>query len=76
MQNWVGSHLHKLNTERKGLSGKDEIIRASINRLQNYYDIEVCSNVRNLQSMQQNVIAVLFLVLQILKSKCPTAKDS
>lgn len=60
VQNRVGSRLRKLKSKVKGLSGKGKLTDNFIDRLQNYYGIAVRSNVGDLKSMQQNVIAALF----------------
>lgn len=80
IQKRVGSHLRKLKSKTKGLSGRGKLTDTFIDRLQNYYGIAVRANVGNIQNMQQNVIAVLFHCAsssnQPMHGQCPIGADS
>ncbi|GFU54316.1 uncharacterized protein TNCV_576911 [Trichonephila clavipes] len=70
--------LRKLKSKNKNLSGKGKLTYSFVNRLQNYYGIAVRSNVRNLSSLQQNVIAALChcssRVKKPMNRQCPIGK--
>lgn len=80
VQKRVGTRLRKLKAKNKKLSGKGKLTDTFIDRLQNYYGIAIRSNIGNLQTMQQNVIAALFHCASNLKTpmhgQCPLGKDS
>ncbi|GFV22350.1 uncharacterized protein TNCV_3924101 [Trichonephila clavipes] len=80
VQKRVGAILRKLKSKNKNLSGKGKLTDSFIDRLQNYYEIAVRSNVGNLSGLQQNVIAALFhcssSVEKQMHGQCPIGKDS
>ncbi|GFX80529.1 uncharacterized protein TNCV_4948631 [Trichonephila clavipes] len=80
VQKRVGARLRKLKSKNKNLSGKGKLTDSFIDRLQNYYEIAVRSNVGNLSGLQQNVIAALFhcssSVEKPMHGQCPIRKDS
>lgn len=80
IQKRVGTRLRKLKKKTKGLSGKGKLTDGFIDRLQNYYGIAIRNNVGNLQTMQQNVIAVLFHCASSksnpMHRQCPLGVDS
>ncbi|GFW87037.1 uncharacterized protein TNCV_1922631 [Trichonephila clavipes] len=52
VQKRVGSHLRKLkNISEKGLGGKGNLRDNFIDKLQNYYGIDIRSNTKNLANM-------------------------
>lgn len=75
----VGSTLRKLKTKDKSLRGQGILIDAFIHKLQNYYGIALCSNVNNLQGMQNAVIAAFFHCCsnakQPMHAQCPVGPD-
>ncbi|XP_032217741.1 uncharacterized protein LOC116601166 [Nematostella vectensis] len=60
VQKRVGSALRKLKRENPGLGGQGKLTDHQIDRLQNYYDIAVRSNVGNLEGMKKAVLASFF----------------
>ncbi|GFT18859.1 uncharacterized protein TNCV_1671971 [Trichonephila clavipes] len=57
IQKRVDSKLRILRTKEKGLGGKGKLSDSFMDKIQNYYDIAIRSNIRNLEEMQRAVIA-------------------
>ena len=88
VQKRVGSRLRKLKSSKKGvkvsdgkvLSGKGRLTDAKIDVLQNYYDLAIRENLKDVQEMAKAIKASLFHVASTDKNLqhdlCPKGDDS
>ncbi|GFX59006.1 uncharacterized protein TNCV_3814401 [Trichonephila clavipes] len=80
IQKRVGSRLRKLKKNSKVLGGKGKLTDKFIDKLQNYYGINIRSNVGCLEKMQSAVIAAFFHCCSSnqnpMHGQCPIGKDS
>ncbi|GFT20783.1 uncharacterized protein TNCV_941391 [Trichonephila clavipes] len=80
IQKRVGSRLRKLKKNTKRLGGKGKLTDKFIDKLQDYYEIAIHSNVGCLEKMQSAVKAAFFHCCSsnqnLMHGQCPTGKDS
>ncbi|GFV14718.1 uncharacterized protein TNCV_2586911 [Trichonephila clavipes] len=70
IQKLVGSRLRKLKLKQKGLGGHGKLTDSFIDKLQNYYGIDIRSNVNNIEKMQSAVIAAFFIAVPTKNNRC------
>ncbi|GFU59530.1 uncharacterized protein TNCV_3365551 [Trichonephila clavipes] len=80
IQKRIGSRLRKLKKNTKELDGKGKLTDKFIDKLQNYYEISICSNVGCLEKMQSAVLTAFFHCCSSnqnpIHGQCQTGKDS
>ena len=77
VQKRIGCRLRNLKKKEKGLGGKSKLTDRIIDKLQNYYGIDIRSNKNNLKAMQAATRAILLHVASSKKNNlhyphCPT----
>ncbi|GFX39442.1 uncharacterized protein TNCV_2668041 [Trichonephila clavipes] len=70
VQKRVGARLGKLKSKNKNLSGKGKLTDSFIDRLQNYYGIDVRCNVETYPVFRKMLLRLCFIAHQVSRNRC------